>query len=210
LLVSNGSNPIWSPDGRWILYESGGPASREVHVVAADGGPDRKIADGWAITWSPGSDAVVYLSHTSRVHPNLAHVYLVNADGSGRTQLFSDVVAGGRPEDPARLWSPDGTRLALAMADGGGLGPREGIVVVDRKGRVVRDLRKHDWFHYGETLSWRDERTIVFSKTYNPPSIETRLARDPGGIYALDVESGQERRIIGDKEILVDPRNPPW
>jgi hypothetical protein len=83
-------------------------------------------------------------------------------------------------------------------------------VILDRAGNVQRDLRRRECFTYDETLSWRDDRTIAFSKMYVPPRIKKRLAQDPGGIYLTDVEAGTARQILRDKEILIDPHRPPW
>src|SRR5262249_41944553 len=62
----SGSDPAWSPDGRWIAY-SGSAAGREgLMVVSADGGTPRWLAEmrgtnspltfeGRTIAWSPDS-----------------------------------------------------------------------------------------------------------------------------------------------------------
>ena len=192
------------------FYEKGGPGTRQIRLVAADGGVDRRITDGWAITWSPDSNAIFYLSYTSQVHPNLAHLCRINSDGSERVQLLDDVLAGANPIDPARLWSPMHSRLALRIGVTGGLWSREGVLVIDSDGGVVHDFRRREPFAYDETLSWRDGRTLVLAKLHLALRSGARLAKDPGGVYLLDIESGRERQIVRNKEILIDPRKPPW
>ncbi|UCC25288.1 MAG: hypothetical protein JSU98_16430 [Gemmatimonadales bacterium] len=123
-------------------------------------------------------------------------------------KILSNVHVYGRSSDPRGSWSPDGTRFALAAANVRGLRGGAGIVLLDREGNVVGQHMKTGWFDYDGTLGWLDGRTLVLSKFYNP--LGGGLADDPGGIYLLDVDSGEERQIVRNVEIVIDPDDPPW
>jgi hypothetical protein len=207
LSVPDAWHPLQSPNGRRMLYQ-GGPKRTELHVIAAGGSDDRVLADGWAMTWLPDASALLF--HATGSRHALSDVYLIRVDGSGRKRIMTDVLLSGPAADPGQGWSPDGTRLALPAADVGGLWSRDGIVILDREGGLVRDLRRRqDYLHDG-TLAWLDDRTVVLSKLYNPGGLELGLSRDPGGVYLVDVQTGEERQIIRNAEIVVDPDNPPW
>ena len=67
-------NPVWSPDGRWIAFLRGDPATplarsdREVRLIPPLGGPERKLADVRVqeitvnpvyLAWCPDSSCVI-------------------------------------------------------------------------------------------------------------------------------------------------------
>ena len=206
LLVPDAWNPMWSPDGERVLYQ-GGPGRAELCIMSPDGSADRKLAEGYAITWMP--DGRVILFQVPVRGGALSHVYLM-AVGTGETrQVLSNVLLYGRSANPRASWSPDGSLFALPAADVSGLRGRAGVVILDREGELVHDRRKRAWFDYHETLGWLDDRTLVLSKFHNPLG-GGGLADDPGGVYRLDVVSGRERQIVRNVEILVDPSEPPW
>ncbi len=73
------SNPVWSPDGRWIAFLRGdppGPLSRsirELRLIPPLGGQERKLAEvrtqefypaAVYLAWSPDSDALMVTDST--------------------------------------------------------------------------------------------------------------------------------------------------
>jgi dipeptidyl aminopeptidase/acylaminoacyl peptidase len=78
-------HPLWSPDGRWILYQSGRNGFNELYVVSEDGGKQQQLA---ATEIYSGADIIRN-----------------NAPDHG------DAVSSDR-FDPAPSWSPDGTRVS--------------------------------------------------------------------------------------------------
>src|SRR5262249_46289327 len=83
-------SPQWSPDGQWIAYtRSGRNLLPHVHVIPADGGPERRITDDDTYSdtsplWTPDGKALVYLAgidagtiaQTARA--NTAQIYIVS------------------------------------------------------------------------------------------------------------------------------------
>jgi len=106
------SAPMWSPDGRRILYEAESSDGRfALWLMAADGGERYALTHdgnaGWA-NWSPDGTRIVYWASDSADRGNL---WLVNADGSGARRL-TDVAMVAFP-----VWSPDGRAIAYQARD---------------------------------------------------------------------------------------------
>ena len=103
--------PIFSPDGRSVVFQRGG---RELRVVDIDGKRERLLtranldrvpftSDG-AVAWSPDGRWIAYLDQTAK---NFSNVYLIpSAGGESRPVTFLANVFGGTIS-----WSPDGTYL---------------------------------------------------------------------------------------------------
>src|SRR5215213_10738659 len=123
-----GSDPAWSPHGRWLAYSRD---YTEIWRVRADGShaqrmvgmrdramrepswsPDgRRIA--FTVTWWTGTGDENEVQHSA--------VYVANRDGSGRRLVRRDA---SRP-----AWSPDGRRIAIEAA--------AGVVVLTPDGRFA-------------------------------------------------------------------------
>jgi Tol biopolymer transport system component len=105
--------PTWSPDGR-IAFESAG----NIYVMNADGtqrmpvtnyAPDGFMAE--SPNWSPDGQKLAYGRLPSagfESDPYDYSIHVVNADGTGDTQVFGD----RRQMTPA--WSPDGDYLVFS------------------------------------------------------------------------------------------------
>jgi tricorn protease len=102
------SNPIFSPDGKWIAFTGEYDGNQDVYVMPADGGEPTRL------TWHPGADAAVGWTNDGK------KVLFV----SGReayadfTRLYTVPVEGGWPE-VLPMWralegsySPDGMEMA--------------------------------------------------------------------------------------------------
>ena len=115
--------PEFSPDGRWIYFNSEAAATRPGHAqifrMRPDGSDMRQITFDERVNWfphfSPDSTTVAYLSFPAGTtgHPADKHVLirLMSPDGTGKRDL--DGFLGGQGTINVNSWSPDSKRLAF-------------------------------------------------------------------------------------------------
>jgi Tol biopolymer transport system component/tetratricopeptide (TPR) repeat protein len=105
----NANHPVWSPDGRRILFSSGEGEEVHLYTVDASGGGLRQITSGqtynYGASWSPDGTRIVFASRTKGKPFSL---YIAKADGSGKRRLTNNLEGDCNP-----AWSPDGRRIAF-------------------------------------------------------------------------------------------------
>ena len=94
--------PIYSPDGKWIVFSSDRTGNLDVWETSAATGELRQLTDDPADDWDPAFTPSGHLLWSSNRSGNF-EVWTAEADGSGARQLTHDGVDG---ENPAA--SPDG------------------------------------------------------------------------------------------------------
>jgi Tol biopolymer transport system component len=155
--------PVWSPDGRKIVYAQGWPDNPDLYVMNADGSGLRRLTrdSAWdgGPAWSPDGRKIVFV----RTHmpaegrgPWESDVYAINVDGSGERNLTGDAVSSGP------VWSPDGQKIAFtSWRDASGLWGGS-IYVMNADGSEQRRLTRMAQVNYS-LPSWSPEgRKIVF------------------------------------------------
>jgi Tol biopolymer transport system component len=159
------------PNGRIAFALNGGSGDGELYSVNADGSALRRLT--WspqveqAPSWSPDGTRIAYESFLG----GNSHIWVMNADGSGQTELTS----GTQNMDPA--WSPDGTQIAFARPTSNGLN----LFVMNADGSALR--RVSDVFGSGPAWS-PDGRRIAYVGLDGIGVVDID-GRDPHRISAL-------------------------
>ena len=118
--------PCFSPDGKWIVYQSRDATGRpDLWVVPVTGGDARQITSGPGYkcfpTWSPDGRRIVFASDPDRAddRPDAPSgeydLYAIDRVGDGWSQP-QPLTRTPRVREYAPAYSPDGTQLAFTAA----------------------------------------------------------------------------------------------
>ncbi len=187
--LSDAHDPAWSPDCAWIVFTH----NRSLWLMRNDGTDLRRLTaydarTSSAAAWSPDGTRIAYArTHYEDDHWE-SHIWLINADGTGRTQFTAGDVWDDEP-----AWSPDGTRLAFSRQWGGARdanGDRAdldryiAVMGVDGSGR--RALSPGGWWDSFPTWS-PDGSEIAYiggSDVWAVSPSGTGLRRVAGGVHS--------------------------
>src|SRR6476646_4379173 len=218
------TNPVFSPDGKWIAFTGEYDGNADVFVMAAEGGEPKRL------TWHPGADVVVgwtpdgkkILFRSGReAYADFDRLYTISADGG-----VPEVLPMWRGE--AGSYSADGTRFAyvpnLKWQDawkryrGGQTTP---VYLVDLKSLKLEKVPREnsndfDPVWIGDTvyfISDRNGANTLFSYDTKTKAVKQlienkgldfkSLGAGPdgivyeqfGGIYVYDLKSGKVRQV---------------
>jgi TolB protein len=117
-VAGDNSSPTFSPDGSQIAFRRQLRGQRSaIFVVSANGGRARRVvapAGGVAdkIDWSPDGSRIVFSAPVfGQAGQPSSNVFTIRPDGSGLRQLTH--AHGGKVNNGADSWSPDGKRIAF-------------------------------------------------------------------------------------------------
>ncbi len=103
------SNPIWSPDGKWIAFEATRYGNADIFALPVEGGRLRRLSyfsGTETITgWTPDSKAVIFNGFRQIFEDGSRGIFKVTLEGD---EPIAIIPTGGRYP----VLSPDGTRLA--------------------------------------------------------------------------------------------------
>ena len=119
LTFQEGVNPLWTPDGKWITFQSNRSGPRSLFRKPADGtgAAEQFLTTGYALTphsWSPDGTALAF----TEVHPTTSGDIWVLSLGEGERKpqpLIQTPFA-----ETGAVFSPDGHWLAYRSSESGG------------------------------------------------------------------------------------------
>lgn len=107
-------NPSWSPDGRWLVFESDLDGFSDVYRVARDGSGLTRLTDApegnFEPAVSPSGAEIVFASSRDQQ----AEVYRMAADGADPVRVPASPRDEWRPR-----WAPDGSAVAVLSNERG-------------------------------------------------------------------------------------------
>ncbi|GEM_PF-558319 len=112
-------NPSWSPDGRWIVFESDTHSFRDLYRAPAEVGPEPGTKPGPGLRLTDDREG----NFEPRVSPDGRQIAFVSSR-DGNAEIYVMTADGGDPQrvtvsagdDTSPRWSPDGAHLAFLSA----------------------------------------------------------------------------------------------
>ncbi len=210
------SSYAWSPDGSTLAYTAMDPVSDERRaqqergydmIVAGENlrymrlwvqprdGEATKVTDEttyvWDFAWAPDNNRIA-LRISDKPGADIEQMYtkyaVIQRDGSGLTTLMD------APKKKAAMsWSPDGSKLAVLAGKVYSDPLPQRLWILNTDGSGNRDHTPSNWEGTVESVSWMDDRTVLF----------TAVERSSTFLYSMRIDRDSKTRIAGgDKEIF--------
>ncbi len=156
----NENNPDWSPDGRYLVYQSNKDGDMDIYIFDVN---DPK-GEQFPITTNQNSDICPAwfpdpndprIAYTSDIRDNNFEIYIKNRDGTNRQRLTRNPAL-----DRCPVWSPDGKLIAF-LSDRNDPGGDEQIWIMNADGtnpwqprNMVPVLTPASWSPDGKWLAF--------------------------------------------------------
>lgn len=176
-------SPVYTRDGKSIVWASGSDAPAELLLASANGGDTtakrfvgRTGFETTSPTFSPDGKQIAFISP----RPLTPQVYVMNVDGT-RLRLLTPVVAGKRSYRTSPDWSPNGEEVAFMQQ----MGDFQ-IWTINVRDRVMKQLTTEG---ENEDPSWAPDGRHL--------SITTRRGEIGAdrNIWVLDTRTGRMRQL---------------
>jgi tricorn protease len=182
---------VWSPDGKWIAYNSDATGENELYVRPQDGkGPAQQITSGadtyyYRVLWSPDSRKLLWSDRLQRLR-------YVDVTTKAITQIDQDKYG----EIETYNWSPDSQWVVWGRPEENGL-PRVYLYsVVNRQQTAVTD----NWYGSGEPVFSDDGKYLLLSsaRDFHPLLGEEEfenIYRDMQRVYLITLAKETENPV---------------
>ena len=182
---------VWSPDGKWIAYDSDVTGENELYVRAQDGKGDAvQLTSGadtyyYAAKWSPDSKKLLWSDRLQRlryVDVTTKTVTQVDQDKYGEIEIFN--------------WSPDSQWIAWGRPEENGL-PRVYLYsLANKQQTAVTD----NWYSSGEPIFSDDGKYLLLTsaRDFKPAFGDEEFAniyRDMERVYLVTLAKETENPL---------------
>ncbi|OLD13030.1 MAG: hypothetical protein AUJ01_15675 [Acidobacteria bacterium 13_1_40CM_3_65_5] len=206
-------DPVWSPDGRSIVFTSDRAGSADLYRVALDGSGLERLTDNPAYddqsAFSPDGAQLVFVSSRNG---GIAHLWTMEMQTRRAKALTSGDGGDFRPS-----WSPDGKWIAFSSNRGSTLpfahGRWEHLQIVDLyvmrpDGSGLKRITEHGNFCGSPKWSADSRHVIAYCMTAEQTLANRRAAPEPGNdtrLVSIDVATGTSSELPAGAGVKINP-----
>jgi serine/threonine protein kinase len=170
------TEPSWSPDGRFLAYESDRSGNFDIWVQPVGGGDPvqvtRSPAHDWQPDWSPDGNSIVFRSEREG-----GGLFIAPAFGGRERRLSS---FGYRPR-----WSPDGSKV-LCLSPGERVYEYPSVFLVSLDGTAPKEISTSVSEHESDA-----KQGLV---AWHPDGQHISFLADDGGFWTTQIAGGKPVR----------------
>jgi dipeptidyl aminopeptidase/acylaminoacyl peptidase len=197
--------PVWSPKGRWILFQTGRRGTNSLMVVSDDGNvtsfltsPAVEASNG---QWSPDGEQIVYVERTNECFSGKLRLLHFDAhagqlSGEPIDIYTAPVDRGGGWSIRGAAWSPDGRELATVLQNSGW----DHIYLIPAKGGEPKQI-SDGAFEDDNPVFSPDGKSIAF--------VSNRGLLESTNIWVMSAHGG-EAQILAKFEVPGMSTEPEW
>src|SRR6266567_3055072 len=206
-------HPRWSPDGKWIVFESNRSGAFQLYLIAADGGEARPLTtistEATQPVWSPDGRNIAFVS---AVCPEFSGKPFKESDDLNKKKLDEHEKNKVKARVITRLlyrhwdsWVDDKRQhiFVVAVKDGAAEGDPRDLTPGDRDA-----IPTSSTFSAGDDFGFSpDGRKLAYTATAVPAREEAWLTNHD--LYEVDLDTGERRQITTNLAADAFPRYSP-